>query len=267
MNNLSFVTANFVARELDYNITEGWHQGNNATNDYFRPIDTFPKRFDAMLREIKQLGFQSIDLWVAHFHWAWASKDHIKIANSLLTKHRIKPASMVGSFGETPLEFEAACKLANALGIKLLTGHTKLLDTHRDKTVELLRKYRLRHGIINHSEKNAEELLKRIGNDNRELLGTVVDTGWFASQGADLLQTFEDLAPTLMLVQLKNIESQTNTSTTRFDKGYLSIQDCVSKLKELKFNGTLSIEHTPFNKDPTKDCKANLSLLQTWLKN
>ena len=66
MNTISFITANFVAREAGFALTEGWHQGNNATNDYFRPIDTFPKRFEALLKEIKQSGFQAIDLWIAH---------------------------------------------------------------------------------------------------------------------------------------------------------------------------------------------------------
>ncbi|MCX6046810.1 MAG: TIM barrel protein [Chloroflexi bacterium] len=41
MNPLSFMSANFVARQVNYNMTEGWAQGDRATNDYFRPLETY----------------------------------------------------------------------------------------------------------------------------------------------------------------------------------------------------------------------------------
>ena len=31
MNMISFMTANYVARQIGYNMTEGWMQGDNAT--------------------------------------------------------------------------------------------------------------------------------------------------------------------------------------------------------------------------------------------
>ena len=57
---ISFMSANFVARELGYRMTDGWMQGDSATQDCFRPVATFAGRFDAMLGEIKALGFKSI---------------------------------------------------------------------------------------------------------------------------------------------------------------------------------------------------------------
>ena len=65
---LSFVTANFVARQLDYRMEKGWMQGDDATQAWFSPLATFAERFDAMLGEVKALGFSAIDLWAAHLH-------------------------------------------------------------------------------------------------------------------------------------------------------------------------------------------------------
>ena len=106
--------------------------GEQCDQRLFRPIDTFRKRFNALLREIKDLGFQAIDLWMAHLHWAWATKDHTKIANSLIAKHGLKISSMAGNWGENRLEFEAACRLANAIEVRLLTGSAPFLATHRE---------------------------------------------------------------------------------------------------------------------------------------
>ena len=265
MNTISFITANFVARELGYELTEGWHQGNNATNDYFRSVDTFPKRFDALLKEIKKLGFEAIDLWVSHLHWAWATKEHTKIANSLISKHRFQIASMAGNFGSTSIEFEAACKLANAMEVRLLAGSAPFLKINRDEAVALLREYSLEFALINQEETSAEQLLKKIGYDNHDILGVALDTGWYQTIGTELLNAIEELAPNLRLVQLKDLVSQEENVTCAYGKGHVPIQQCVEKLQEIRFNGSLAIEHYPFDKNPAGECRYNLELLKSWL--
>jgi L-ribulose-5-phosphate 3-epimerase len=265
MNTISFITANFVARELGYELTEGWHQGNNATNDYFRSVDTFPKRFSELLREIKAMGFSSIDLWVSHLHWAWATKEHTKIANSLVSKYRLKVACMAGNFGATKLEFEAACQLANAMEVRLLIGSAPFLRINRDKAIELLRHYSLEFALVNQKEESAEQLLKKIGYDNHDILGIALDTGWYQTLGDELFNAMEELAPNLKQVQLKNLVSLNSQTTSTFDKGTIPMRACVDKLRDIHFNGPLTIEHHPFNKNPAEDCQHNLLLLQNWL--
>jgi hypothetical protein len=68
MTTISFMTANYVARQLGYHMTGGWDQGDKATNAYFRPLESFPERFEALLEEISELGFTAIDLWQAHLN-------------------------------------------------------------------------------------------------------------------------------------------------------------------------------------------------------
>jgi sugar phosphate isomerase/epimerase len=265
MNTISFITANFVARELGYELTEGWHQGNNATNDYFRSIDTFPKRFDSLLKEIKKLGFKSIDLWVSHLHWAWATKEHTKIANSLIAKHRFQIASMAGNFGATRLEFESACHLANAMEIRLLAGSAPFLRINREEAVATLRRYNLEFAQLNQKEESAEQLLAKIGYDNHDILGVAIDTGWYRILGDKLFDAFEELAPNLKLVQLKNLVSLDDMKTCSYPKGAVPVEKCVQKLLEIRFNGTVAIEHHPFDRNPAAECQQNLELLKSWL--
>ncbi len=124
MNTISFMSANYVARQVNYNMTGGWGQGDRTTNEYFRPIETFGERFDTILADIKGLGFDALDLWNAHLSPTWATDAHISTAQQLLRKHDLKVMSMAGWFGATPEEFEAACKLAVALGAETLGGST-----------------------------------------------------------------------------------------------------------------------------------------------
>jgi len=83
MNPISFMTANFVARQVNYHMTD-WMHGQNAVEAYFRPVETYAERFGGMLDEICQMGFDHIDLWLAHLGPAWATEDHIAIAKDEL---------------------------------------------------------------------------------------------------------------------------------------------------------------------------------------
>ena len=94
MNTISFMSANFVARQVGYHMTEGWGQGDKATNDYFRPLETFAERFEAMLTEVQKMGFTVIDIWLAHLHPTWATPNHLQIARDLLVKHGLTVSSL-----------------------------------------------------------------------------------------------------------------------------------------------------------------------------
>ena len=150
------MTANFVARQLGYEMTKGWSEGDSATNAYFKPLATFRERFDALLAEVRAMEFEAIDLWTAHLNPTWATPEHIAIAVDLLRKHQLRVVSLAGGFGNTPAELETTCKLAVALGAKILGGGTALLATDRSTTVALLKKYQLKLAIENHPEKTPE---------------------------------------------------------------------------------------------------------------
>lgn len=98
MPTLSCMTANYVARQLGYHITAGWMEGDRATQDYFRPLATFSQRFDDLLVEIRSLGFDAIDLWLAHLHPSWATTDPITIASDLLARRQDDQAAQRDRF-------------------------------------------------------------------------------------------------------------------------------------------------------------------------
>src|SRR5512135_2897994 len=99
MNTISFISANYVARQLNYHMTRGWNQGETATNNYFMPLETFPQRFEDLLKEIKSLGFSALDVWLAHLHPRWATPEHITAAQALLTSAGMRVVSLAGGLG------------------------------------------------------------------------------------------------------------------------------------------------------------------------
>ena len=105
---LSFMGANYVARELGYGAADEWGPFDVATNAAFEPLDTFGARFDEMLSRSCAAGFDAMDIWLAHLNWRWATPEHVAIARDLLDRHGIRVVSLAGSFGETPADLDGS---------------------------------------------------------------------------------------------------------------------------------------------------------------
>ncbi len=265
-NRISFITANYVARQIGFNMTEGWGQGDRATNEYFRPIETFAERFGKLLDDIRAMGFEAIDLWNAHLHWAWATEEHIASARDLLARHGLRVLSLAGGFGATPDELDRACKLAVAMDAPLLAGSTTLLSKDRAATVAILKQHGVRLAIENHpGEKTPADVLRQIGDGGDGMLGTAVDTGWWGTQGYDAAKAIEELWSHILCVHLKDVLAAGAHETCRFGRGVVPIEACVRTLQHMGYQGSYGIEHEPDHYDPSEDCRAVLQMLRGWL--
>lgn len=256
------MTANYVARQVGYNMTEGWKQGDETTNSYFGPLKTFAKRFSKLIADVKDMGFKALDLWTAHLNPSWATDRHLSIARQLLFKSNLEVISLAGRFGNTQGEFKKTCKLASAMKVGILGGSIPLLENNRDFVLATLKKHGLKLAIENHSEKTPEEILAKIGDSGNGSIGTVVDTGWYATHNYDPTQAIETLANHIFHIHLKDIITPGKHETCRYGQGCVPIKRCLRVLQKIKYSGGISIEHEPEFFDPTEDCRANLYILR-----
>ncbi len=265
MNTLSFMTANFVARAVGYNMTD-WGHGDNATNAFFKPLETYGERFDAMLGEIQALGFEAIDVWLSHLNYSWATDEHVALAHAALQRRGLKVASIGGWLGSTAQEFERSCQSAAALGTTVLGSTTSMMRKDRGFVLETLKRYGLRLGLENHpDEKTPADILRQIGSDT-DVLGACVDTGWWGTQGVDAADAIEQLRDHLFHIHLKDVRAAGAHETCRFGQGVVPIERCVRTLQRLGYTGAISIEHEPERFDPREDVRAGLEMVQGWME-
>ena len=261
---LSFMGANYVGRELGYGAAAEWGPFDVATNAAFEPIETFGARFDALLTAVVAAGFEALDLWLAHLNWRWATPEHVAIARDLLDRHGLRVVSLAGNFGSTPAELASACALANALDVDLLGGMGDVLSNDRAGAESVLRDHGVRFGYENHPEKSPQEVLELIG-AAEDVLGATVDTGWWATQGYDPVQAIRDLRERLFHVHLKDVEAQGTHISCMHGEGIARIADCVDALLDTGYPGALSIEHEPFDRDPTGEVIRMRGLIEVQL--
>lgn len=286
MNTISFMSANFVARQLNYRMTRGWGEGQDATENYFRPIETYAERFDAMLAEVAALGFSAIDLWGGHLNPTWATSGHLEAARTLLAKHRLSVSSFALYVADTAY-LDKIAEVATALGCRLVGGGCvpELLKEKRAEFVKALERNDLVIGYENHPEKSPEEVLEKIGDLAGGRIGVAIDTGWFGSQGYDAAKAIRELSGRLLHVHLKDIREPFKGGSARdireggvvtlkdmghetcaLGDGVVPIERCLSTLREIGYKGGISIEHEPEEYNPSAEVKLGYERVQKWIR-
>jgi L-ribulose-5-phosphate 3-epimerase len=249
-NKISFMGANLVAQQLDWNMTEGWNQGDTAANDWYRPIDTFEERFDAFVASAVDAGFDTIDVWHPQLSWKWATDEHLAAAQRVLQKHGVTVASYGANYGDTVETFRRANEIVQALGTNILGGQTSLLFSDRASVISILKEFGHVLGLENHPQKSAAELLEQIGTDHDGVIGATVDTGWFGTQGFDAAQAIRELGDNVVYVHLKDVRAAGAHDTCAYGDGVVPIEDCVTALQEIGYTKPISIEHEPEHYNP-----------------
>ncbi len=259
MNPIAFMSANYVARQTGYAM-HGWGHGDRATNDHFRPLDTFAERLDELLAWIRALGFDTLDLWGAHLNPAWASDEHVAIARDALARHELRVSSYATGVG--PDEVERAADIALALGTTIIGGGAW---GEAEALVPALRERGVRLAVENHPERTPAELLARI-ESGEGVIGVTVDTGWWATQGYDAARAIEELGEHVLHVHLKDVLARGEPhETCTWGEGIVSVEGCVRALQRIGYTGALAVEHEPEHEDPSEGCRAMLVQLRSWL--
>jgi sugar phosphate isomerase/epimerase len=273
---ISFMSANYVGRELGYHVTtedtaplaalgEARAQCDRATNARFAPRETFGQCFEEILADVRDMGFQAIDVWEAHLNWRWATPEHVATAQDLLRRYDLPVTSLV-SGGATREEFEATCQIARSLDTSVLQGPPTLMFRDRDFVVATLKRYGLKMGLHNPSEKSAQEILAKIGDGGGGVIGATVDTGFCAIHGYDAAEAIEELGEHVIHVHLKDVLAPGAHESCRYGQGCVPVERCVRALVDIGYQGYYCVEHEPLDFDPSDDCRANLAMLRQWLE-
>lgn len=276
MNPVAFITANYVARPLGYHMTRGWAQGDAATNDLFRPVETFADRFDELADRVKALGFVHLDLWCAHLHPAWATPRHLDAARDVLARHGLDVTAFASHWGRTEDDLLQVIRVAQALGCPMISGSHGLLRRDRARLAGLLRDHGMSLAYENHPETGADEILAVVGDGDTDVLGVAFDTGWAGTRGFDAVAAVRAMAGRLFHLHAKDVLAPRATSrglpmadagheTCTLGDGIVAVEAAVKEAVRLGFRGPIGIEHEPEDHNPESDIATSFERMRHWL--
>jgi len=258
-NAIAFMTANYVARETGYAM-HGWGHGDRLTNEAFAPLETYAERLDALLADVRELGFDTVDLWGAHLAPDWATDAHVETARGLLERRGLRVATYATWVG--PSNIERSCELALALGTTIIGGG---FSGDPEAIAPVLGRYGVRLGVENHPEETPAEVLAKIERGGG-MFGATVDTGWWGTHGYDAASALEELEAHLLHVHLKDVRAPGEPhETCRWGEGIVPVRECVDTLRRIGYGGAIAVEHEPETFDPSADVRSMRAELEGWL--
>jgi sugar phosphate isomerase/epimerase len=253
------MTANFVAREAGFSVRD-WGHGDRTTQEAFAPLETFAGRFDAVLGDAQALGFDTVDVWGAHLSTDWASDAHVEAAVEALARRGLRVATYATWVG--PRTVERACELARALGTDLIGAG---FSGEPAELAPALERHGVRLAVENHPERTPAELAAKIERGGG-LFGATIDTGWWGTWGVDAARAIEELGTHVLHVHLKDVAAPGEPhESCRWGDGVVPIEECVAALRRIGYTGAISVEHEPYDHDPTDEIREMRADLERWL--
>jgi len=235
---IAFNTANLVARFTGYRFElKNWgmqHQKTVAATD--------ETAWRAICQEIAAAGYTAVEIWAAHIDPAKMTADRMATWKRVLADNGLTAVGCAGGFTVETL------RVCEGMGIPAINGG--LWDSPPVAEIEKLsKKTGIRYNYENHPEKSAQEVLEKI-NGGSDMIGVAVETGWFASQGANCPAEVQALGKLVRHLHVKDVTHVASHDTCPLGKGIADLSKVIAQLKSSGYSGWYSWEDEPENRNP-----------------
>ena len=267
MPTTSFISANYVARALDYRGPHDWMPNNDATI-----ASAIPEHFLAICQDVVAAGFDAIDIWTAHCHWLQhASEDYLEQVKGFCSQFDLTITSYAGGLeARSAADLERLFKFMKQLGAPLFAGGIHGLPPAQlcEIANDLCTRLNLRYAFENHAEKTYAEIFAQIDNAKHDRVGVALDTGWCGTQGIDAVDATKRLLDSgkLFIVHLKDVKAPGQHDTCTLGDGIVPCEQITRLLARSGWQGDIAIEHEPYDHDPTPEIIESHTRVKQWLK-
>jgi inosose dehydratase len=237
---------------------------------------TFRKfNLEQALKRTKGLGLQNAEFYSAHVS-PKATPDELNAVLKLCKEYDVTPRAFgVSEFTKDHDANKKLFEFGKALGVKMLSANPSV-DAF-DSLDKLCDEYKIAIGIHPHGPMGkgrdkwwSAEIIMKAVKDHHALIGTCLDTGHLIR----MAQLGEKLDPAEQVrvmkdrnfgMHLKDNDNATDTNVV-FGKGVLDVPAVLKALRDVKFNGMISIEYEAKEEEPTEDVKACLQVFKESVK-
>jgi sugar phosphate isomerase/epimerase len=267
MPTTSFISANYVARALNYKGPHDWMANNDAT-----VAAASPEHFLAVCQDVVAAGFDAIDVWTAHCHYQHhSSEDYLEQVKGFCSQFDLTITSYAGGFeAKSAADLERLFKFMKQLGAPLFAGGIHGLPPEELCRLanDICTRLNVRWGFENHAEKSYAEILAKIDGGRHDRVGVALDTGWCGTQGIDAVDATKRLLDggKLFIVHLKDVKEPGKHDTCTIGDGIVPCEQVVRLLAQAKWPGDIAIEHEPYDHDPTPEIVESHDRVKQWLK-
>ncbi len=234
---VAFNMANLVAYFTDYRFQlKQWGQQHKLTAEKMNA-----EAWTDMCGQIRAAGYDAVEVWVALIERCGNDETLARTLRRILAEHGLRPLALGGTLND------ATAKLCNQFGIPACCGG--YWGSDHDTVVRLSRATGIAFNYENHPETSVQAIREqvRFGADG---LAVAVDTGWLGSRGLDVPAAVRELGRLIRHVHVKDVAAPGSHETVRLGEGCVDIPGVLRELKAIGYDGPLSWEDEPEDRNP-----------------
>lgn len=244
---IGVITACWVYKLSGYDASTPWGEAQGRFEQQWSP-----EALDGLLGEIKELGFDWVELWRGTTGFERWSDDQLGAVRDSLARREVQLASYCVGGIEPSTDIESAFAYGKKLGAPMCTGY--LTNENVEERAELLakvaEKHGMQYGIENHGRDHTvadpDDILK-LAARYPGVIGACPDTGIYYRGGDDPLAVAQALKEVTIHTHLKDVDE---TGSCGVGEGELPMADIIRTFREAGYDGVYSVEREG-NGDPT----------------
>jgi len=225
------------------------------------------------LARTRDLGLHFMEFFRGHIP-VNSTDDQIKVIRSLCFKYDITPIAFgVENFSSDNAANRRTFEFARKLGVRYLTADPS--PDSFDSLDKLVSEFGIAIAIHPHGPQgqqlhrwySAEVIMQAIGRHHR-LIGTCLDTGHLIRSAQEPFNRKLDPVQQIRLMgarnfglHLKDHNNQTRTNVV-YGRGVLNVPEILRALREIKFQGYISIEYEANPNNPSPDMQACIDVFK-----
>lgn len=231
--------------------------------------------FERALEQIRDLGLRNVELYREHVPLT-ATDAQMKAAKNLLEKYRLTPIAFgVEAFTKDHAANRRVFEFGRNLGVRYLTANPR--PDSFDSLDKLVAEFNIGiaihgHGPVRNNKEldrwySAEAIMEAVRNRHR-LIGSCLDTGHLIRCNQEPFNRRLDPAAQIRVMgnrnfglHLKDHDNKRRTDVV-FGRGVLDVPGILRALREVKFQGYISIEYEASPENPTADIRACLDVFK-----
>jgi sugar phosphate isomerase/epimerase len=233
---IAFNMANLVAYYSDFQFKlSEWGKQHQLAADR-----TTAEEWKRICERIRDVGYDAVEVWVALVEKCEADPSLAAEFKRTLAANRLKPVALAG-----PLNDRNAI-VCQRLGIPMTAGGWWGSD--KETAARVSRATGILVNYENHPEKSVQEIREQ-ANFGADGFAVALDTGWLGTQRVDAPKAVRELGRLIRHVHLKDVIAPGGHETCRLGDGVVDIPGVIDELKKVGYDGVLSWEDEPENRD------------------
>ena len=192
-------------------------------------------------KQIRACGYDAVEVWVAHVEKCADDLNRASAFREAMRMNGLHAVALAGTLNDT------TARICQLLAIPCACAGYG--GSNKETVIRLMRETGILFNYENHPETSIEAIRNQV-ECGAYGLAVAVDTGWLCTRGLEAPAAIRSLGRLIRHVHLKDVAKMGGHETVALGTGVVDTPAVLKELKAIGYQGVLSWEDEPENRNP-----------------